>query len=57
MQEDVMQSVNFNLSSLLGGEIQIVSKDEGYVRRALGKKISFPRKLFDISVSVTDSGR
>ena len=36
-----MQSVNFNLSSLLGGEIQIVSKDEGYVRRALGKKISF----------------
>jgi len=36
-----MQSVNYDLSSLLGENIQIASKDESYVRRALGKKISF----------------
>lgn len=30
-----MQSVNYSLASLVGGDIQIVSKDESYVRRAL----------------------
>ena len=35
-----MQTVNYSLASLVGGEIQIVSNDEGYVRRALHQNIS-----------------
>ena len=35
-----MQTVNYSLASLVGGEIQIVSNDEGYVRRALHLNIS-----------------
>ena len=34
-----MQTVNYSLASLVGGEIQIVSNDEGYVRRALHQNI------------------
>ena len=36
-----MQTINYNLSSLLGENVRIVTKDEDYVRRALGKNISF----------------
>src|SRR5699024_4291760 len=41
-----MQTVNYNLGALVGGEIQIVSKDEEYVRRALHQKISFEEYEF-----------
>ncbi|MCU6746062.1 transaldolase family protein [Faecalicatena acetigenes] len=36
-----MQTVNYTLASLVGGNIQIVSQDESYVRRALHQSISF----------------
>lgn len=35
-----MQTVNYSLASLVGGETQIISSDEGYVRRALHQNIS-----------------
>lgn len=35
-----MQIVNYNLASLIGGEIQVISSDESYVRRALHLSIS-----------------
>lgn len=41
-----MQMINYDLSSLLGERIQIVARDEGYVRRALGKKINFQEYEF-----------
>lgn len=41
-----MQVVNYNLGSLVGGDIQIVSKDESYVRRALHQSISFEEYEF-----------
>ena len=41
-----MQIVNYNLGSLVGGDIQIVSKDESYVRRALHQSISFEEYEF-----------
>jgi len=44
--EGVMQTVNYSLASLVGGEIQIVSNDEGYVRRALHQNISLEEYEF-----------
>lgn len=41
-----MQTVNYNLGSLVGGDIQIVQKDESYVRRALHQPISFDEYAF-----------
>ena len=41
-----MQTVNYSLASLVGGEIQIVSNDEGYVRRALHQNISLEEYEF-----------
>lgn len=41
-----MQTINYNLGSLVGGDIQIVSKDENYVRRALHQQISFDEYAF-----------
>ena len=41
-----MQTINYNLGSLVGGDIQIVSKDESYVRRALHQQISFDEYAF-----------
>ena len=41
-----MQTVNYSLGSLIGGDIQIVSKDESYVRRALHQSISFEEYAF-----------
>lgn len=41
-----MQAINYNLSSLLGSDIQIITKDEDYVRRALQMKISFEEYAF-----------
>ena len=35
-----MQTVNYSFASLVGGETQIISSDEGYVRRALHQNIS-----------------
>ena len=35
-----MQTVNYSLAYLVGGETQIISSDEGYVRRALHQNIS-----------------
>ncbi|MGN8799335.1 transaldolase family protein [Candidatus Merdisoma sp. HCP28S3_D10] len=41
-----MQSVNYSLASLVGGDIQIVSKDESYVRRALHLNIGLEEYKF-----------
>ena len=41
-----MQTVNYSLASLVGGEIQIVTNDEGYVRRALHQNISLEEYEF-----------
>lgn len=41
-----MQTVNYSLASLVGGGIQIVEKDEGYVRRALNQSICFEEYAF-----------
>ena len=41
-----MQTVNYSLGSLIGGGIQVVSKDESYVRRALHQSISFEEYAF-----------
>ena len=41
-----MQSVNYSLASLVGGDIQIVSKDESYVRRALHLNIGLEEDKF-----------
>ena len=41
-----MQTVNYSLGSLIGGDIQVVSKDESYVRRALHQSISFEEYAF-----------
>ena len=41
-----MQTLNYSLGSLIGGDIQIVSKDESYVRRALHQSISFEEYAF-----------
>ena len=43
---EIMQIVNYNLGSLIGGDIQIVQKDESYVRRALHQPISFDEYAF-----------
>lgn len=45
-----MQTVNYNLGSLVGEDIQIVSKDEAYVRRALHQNISFDEYAFLLKV-------
>lgn len=45
-----MQTVNYNLGSLVSGEVQIVSKDEAYVRRALHQNISFDEYAFLMKV-------
>lgn len=44
--EGVMQTVNYSLASLVGGEIQIISSDESYVRRALHQNISLEEYEF-----------
>ncbi len=41
-----MQIINYNLGSLVGGDIQIAAGDEAYVRRALHQKISFEEYAF-----------
>lgn len=41
-----MQSVNYSLESLIGGDIQIASGDEPYVRRALHMSISMEEYKF-----------
>ena len=45
-----MQTVNYNLGSLVSGDVQIVSKDEAYVRRALHQNISFDEYAFLMKV-------
>ena len=45
-----MQTVNYSLGSLIGGDIQIVSKDESYVRRALHQSISFEEYAFLMTI-------
>jgi len=41
-----MQRINYNLNSLLGEHVKIVSKDEQYVRRALHKSLCFEEYQF-----------
>ncbi|MEG0107284.1 MAG: transaldolase family protein [Lachnospiraceae bacterium] len=41
-----MQKVNYSLGSMLDGEIQVISRDEGYVRRALHLNISLEEYEF-----------
>ena len=41
-----MQTVNYSLASLVSGDIQIISSDEGYVRRALHQNISLEEYEF-----------
>ena len=41
-----MQTINYNIGSLVGQDIQIFEPDHSYVRRALHKKISFEEYAF-----------
>lgn len=45
-----MQNINYTFGSLVGGEVQIVAKDEAYVRRALHQSISFEEYAFLLKI-------